>query len=76
MANFAVLDANGRVTNIIVTENKEQSEQDLGCVLIESTSDNVAAIGLFWDGASFIQPPQTPQPEIVEEPVVEEPVSE
>jgi hypothetical protein len=69
MGNFAVLDNNNQVVNIIVTDNKEQSEQDLNAVLVESTEENVAAIGFIWNGSSFMPVPIPPidLPEIVEE---------
>lgn len=47
------------VENIIVTDNKEQSEQDLFCILIPITKDLVFGIGWYWDGTNFI-PPEEP----------------
>jgi hypothetical protein len=51
MATFAVMSEN-EVTNIIVADNKEQSEQDLGVTLIEFTQENPAAIGWTYDSAT------------------------
>jgi hypothetical protein len=47
---------NGIVTNIISTDNKEQTEMDLHCTLVEMTKDIVFGIGWFWDGAQFVNP--------------------
>ena len=51
MATFAVMSEN-EVTNVIVTDNKEQSEQDLGVTLIEFTQENPAGIGWTYDSAT------------------------
>lgn len=48
MALFAVMDGHS-VVNIIVTDNKEQGEQDLNVTLIEYTDDNPAGIGWIYD---------------------------
>ncbi len=55
MATFAVMSEN-TVTNIIVADDKEQAEQDLGMTLIEYTSENPACIGWIYDGEKFVAP--------------------
>jgi hypothetical protein len=52
MANYAVMSGN-TVSNVIVTDDKEQSEKDLNCTLIEITE---GGIGWTWDGTKFILP--------------------
>jgi hypothetical protein len=51
MATFAMMSEN-TVINIIVADNKEQSEQDLGVTLIEYTEENPAGIGWTYDSAT------------------------
>ena len=53
MANYAVMNGN-TVSNVIVTNDKEQSEKDLNCTLIEITTEG--GIGWNWDGTKFIDP--------------------
>ena len=48
MATYAIV-ISGIVDNIILTEDKEQSEIDLGCKLIEYTPENPAGIGWTYD---------------------------
>jgi hypothetical protein len=55
MATFAVM-AGAVVRNVIVTDDKEQAEKDLNCVLIEYTPEKPAGIGWTWDGENFIPP--------------------
>jgi hypothetical protein len=55
MATYAVISGNS-VSNIIVTDDKEDAEQALGVTLIEYTPDNPAGIGWTWDGTTFTPP--------------------
>jgi len=55
MATFAMMSGNS-VSNIIVADNKEETEKALNCVLIEFTTKNPAGIGWTWDGSKFIEP--------------------
>jgi hypothetical protein len=55
MATFAMMSGMA-VQNVIVTDNKEQSEKDLNCVLIEYTPEKPAYIGWTWDGENFVPP--------------------
>jgi len=48
MATFAVMGGN-TVSTVIVADNKEQAEQELGVVLIEYTPENPAGIGWTYD---------------------------
>ena len=48
MANFAVIE-NNIVTNVIVAESKSIAEELTGKSCIESTEDNLAAIGEPYD---------------------------
>jgi hypothetical protein len=48
MATFAVISGN-IVSNVIVADNKEQAEADLGVTLIEYTPENPAGIGWTYD---------------------------
>lgn len=48
MATFALMGGNV-VTNIIVADDKEATEQALNCVLIEYTPENPAGIGWTYD---------------------------
>jgi hypothetical protein len=51
MATFAVMSGN-TVSTVIVADNKEQCEADLGVVLIEYTPENPAGIGWVYDEAT------------------------
>lgn len=55
MATFAMMSGMA-VQNVIVTDDKEQSEKDLNCVLIEYTPEKPAYIGWIWDGENFVPP--------------------
>jgi hypothetical protein len=55
MATFAIISGN-IVTNVIVTDDKEQSEKDLGVTLVEYTPENPAGIGCTYDGTTFTAP--------------------
>ena len=55
MNTYAVMSGN-IVSNSIISNNKEESEDSLGVTLIEYTSENPAGIGWEWNGVSFIQP--------------------
>lgn len=48
MATYAMMSGNS-VSNIIVAEDKEATEQALKCVLIEFTNENPAGIGWIYD---------------------------
>jgi len=48
MATFAVMSGN-TVSTVIVADNKEQCEAELGVVLIEYTPENPAGIGCIYD---------------------------
>jgi len=48
MATFAVMSGN-TVSTVIVADNKEQCEADLGVTLIEYTPENPAGIGWTYD---------------------------
>jgi len=48
MATFAVMGGN-TVSTVIVADNKEQCEAELGVVLIEYTPENPAGIGWTYD---------------------------
>lgn len=37
------------VSNVIMADNKEETEQALSCILIEYTTDNPAGIGYTYD---------------------------
>ncbi len=58
MKTFAIVTSN-TVSNIIMADNKEETELALNCVLIEYTTDNPAGIGWTYDVESgrFIGPP-------------------
>jgi hypothetical protein len=66
VATFAVMSGD-TVSTVIVADNKEQCEAELGVVLIEYTPQNPAGIGWIYDEATgtFTAP-------VVVEPVVEE----
>ena len=55
MATFAMMSGNS-VSNIIVADNKEETEKALNCVLIEFTTENPTGIGWTWDGSKFVEP--------------------
>lgn len=63
MAIYAMIQGN-MVTNIIVTEDKEQSEKDLNTTLVEITSENSGGIGWFYDAETgkFVAPPVPEEP--------------
>ena len=44
MATYAVMSGN-IVSNVIVADNKEETEAALNCVLVEYTAENPAGIG-------------------------------
>lgn len=57
MAIYAIISGN-TVSNMIVTDDKEQAEKDLGCTLIESTDDNAAYInGTYDESTGLFSPP-------------------
>lgn len=55
MANFAVIKSN-KVVNIIVADTKEIAEQVTGSECVEYFNNNIAHIGLGYDGSTFEQP--------------------
>ena len=57
MATFAVMSGN-TVSTVIVADNKEQCEAELGVVLIEYTPENPAGIGWIYDETTgkFVAP--------------------
>jgi hypothetical protein len=48
MATFAVMSGN-TVSNVVLADNKEETEAALGVVLIEYTPENPAGIGWTYD---------------------------
>lgn len=48
MGTYAMMNGN-TVDNVIVADNKEETEQALHCTLIEYTPDNPAGIGYTYD---------------------------
>ena len=63
MNKYIMIEGN-QVANIIVTDDKEKSEQDLFCTLIPVTEDLLFGIGWSWDGTNFIPPEE---PDVLEE---------
>ena len=57
MATYAMMNGNV-VSTVIVADNKEQCEAELGVVLIEYTPENPAGIGSFYDETTgkFVAP--------------------
>jgi len=57
MATFAVMSGNS-VSNVILSDNKEETELALGVTLIEYTPENPAGIGWIYDEANnkFVAP--------------------
>ena len=66
IATYAIV-IGGIVDNIILTNNKEESEMHLGCDLIESTDDNPAYMGGSYDQKTG----KFNQPEIIDQPLQE-----
>lgn len=62
MATFAVMSGN-TVSNVILSNNKEETELALGVTLIEYTSENPAGIGWIYDETTG----RFTAPEVVEE---------
>jgi hypothetical protein len=60
MATFAMMSGD-TVSNIIVADDKEATQEALGCVLIEYTPDNPAGIGWVYDpDTNTFAPPEQP----------------
>lgn len=61
MLQFALMNGN-TVSNIIAADNKEETEQALGCVLIEFSSTQTVGIGYTYDPATneFVPPEEEP----------------
>lgn len=55
MANFAVIE-NGIVINKIIADSINDAESVTGKTCVEYTEDNLAYIGLGYDGTTFEQP--------------------
>jgi hypothetical protein len=70
MPTFAMMNGN-TVENIIMADNKEETEAALRCTLVELTAENPAGIGWSYDPetGTFSAPPV-----VEEEPINEEPV--
>lgn len=66
MATFAVM-AGNTVSNVIVTDDKEKAETDLGVILVEYTGENPAGIGWVLDQATgkFSPPIVLDEPEML-----------
>jgi hypothetical protein len=62
--NKYIVSQGNQATTIIVTDDKEKSEQDLFCTLIPITEDLLFGIGWYWDGNTFTPPEE---PDIIEE---------
>jgi hypothetical protein len=56
MANFAQLDLNNKVINVLVADTKEVVEEITQSTCIEYTDENPAYIDWAWDGTNFIAP--------------------
>jgi hypothetical protein len=52
----AVISEENIVINVIIVDNIEQSEKDLGVTLVEYTTENPAGIGYTYDGTNFSAP--------------------
>jgi hypothetical protein len=76
MATYAILNGN-TVSNVIVADNKEETEAALSCVLVEYTDENPASIGWIYNGVNFVAPVvvETVLEEVIEE-TVEEPAED
>jgi len=62
MATYAVMNGNS-VSNVILSDNKEETELALGVTLIEYTPENPAGIGWIYDETTGI----FSAPEVIEE---------
>jgi hypothetical protein len=58
MANFAVLDQDNNVSNIIVAESREIAEDVTKMVCIPC--DNTEFLGSHWNGSAFVKPEPAP----------------
>ena len=67
MPNFAYLNDNGIVENVIIADSKEIAEAVTGKICFESTSLNPAFIGFGMDGDTFLTPPPAPEPTLIPE---------
>lgn len=54
MSNFAVVDDDGTVLNIIISETKEIAEQSTGKTCTKYTEENPAHIGLKYDSSTLL----------------------
>jgi hypothetical protein len=60
MGNYIMIEGN-IATNIIVADNKEETESVLNCTLVELTDGIEYQIGWIWDGTQFTDPnPEEP----------------
>ena len=55
MATYAIV-LNNVVSNVIVSDNKEDTKRALNVTLVEYTPENPAGIGYTWDGEKFNLP--------------------
>jgi hypothetical protein len=62
--NKYIMIKGSQVVNIIVTDDKEKSEQDLFCTLVPVAEDLDFGIGWYWNGNTFTPPEE---PDIIEE---------
>lgn len=62
MTNFAVLDIDGKITNVIVADSLEIAQQAVGTNCVE-LPEKEFGIGDSYDGTQFIK---APEPEVTE----------
>jgi hypothetical protein len=62
MINFAVLDSDGKITNVIVANSLEIAQQAVGTNCVELPETDFG-IGDSYDGTQFIK---APEPEVTE----------
>ena len=60
MDNYAIVNSEGKVINMIIWDGVSTYSPPSGCQIIKT--DN-AAIGWDWDGQSFVNPNPAPTPE-------------
>jgi hypothetical protein len=65
MFNFAIIENDSKISNIIVAENKLDAEIATGKTVVQYNDEDIVYIGGTWDGEKFI-PPIFPEPVIVE----------
>ena len=67
MGNFAVLDENNKVANIIVADSKEVAEEVTGLICVEYFQENPANIGLGYSDGVFEQLPAVVEDDTIPE---------